>query len=71
VEILNAFTEHVLAENITTLFYLGSQLYTSANIPAEQYLVKTAEFLGLPIIAWLNSNAGLFQVSSRKSTSIL
>ena len=63
VVILDAFTEDILAKNITALFYLGKTNYEDQNIPSEQYLMKTAEYIGVPIIAWTASQSGLFQVS--------
>ena len=66
-ELLDAILDKIIAKNITAIFYLGNTQYVEKNVPSEKYLMKTADFLGVPVIAWVAENSGLFQVCTNTS----
>ena len=61
-EILDGLCEQLLEKRITTLVYISDITYSPQKTASAQYLLKMANFLGIPIIAWIGDNSGIVQV---------
>ena len=62
-EILSAMCSKILANRINTIMYLSNSDYMGEFTSSGQYLLQTANFMGIPVIAWNGDNSGFFQVS--------
>jgi hypothetical protein len=60
-ELLNAFCETILENDINTLLYLSNSDYEGKHTASGQYVLQVSNFLGIPVIAWNGDNSGFFQ----------
>ena len=63
-EILDGLCGQLLEKRVTTLVYVSDATYTPQKTASAQYLLKMANFLGIPIIAWIGDNSGIVQVGT-------
>ena len=62
-EILTTMCDAILEKRVNTILYLSNADHLGEHTSAGQYLLQTANFMGIPVIAWNGDNSGFFQVS--------
>ncbi|ELU11683.1 hypothetical protein CAPTEDRAFT_179505 [Capitella teleta] len=66
-EILDGLCQKLLANRITALVYVSDDTYSAQKTASAQYLIKMANFLGIPVISWIGDNSGIVQPSSENT----
>lgn len=66
-EVLRMLCDSILVKKASLIFYLSEQDSTDYKSASAEFLLQTANFLGLPVIVLAEDNSGIVQVCRKRN----